>query len=315
MKNIQFALGSFLFVAFLVSSTSAQAQRTFVSASGNDGNPCSRTAPCRTLGQALSQTNPAGEVYVLDSAGYGPVTITKGVTIVASQGITAGISVFSGDGIDISAGPADAVVLRGLTINNQGSTGNGIAFNSGGRLHVEDCVVAGFTSAAGRSLFGQGGVTVSNSTMRGNGDGINVHTSGILHVAIDRVRLEANRGDGLLAQTSSPFGPRVVVYDSLACENGGAGFDALNNPNPPLPGVAVVLDLEHCIASNNNIGVLSKSSAPGIGTIVRVSNCLVTDNNFGLEANGFGAVLFSRGNNTVEENGISITGTQTYNAR
>src|SRR5215831_7904358 len=91
----------------VASSASAQVQRTFVSGLGSDGNPCSRTAPCRTFPQAVSQTNSGGEVYVLDSAGFGAFTITKPVSIVAPQGVTAGISVFSGDGITINAGASD----------------------------------------------------------------------------------------------------------------------------------------------------------------------------------------------------------------
>src|SRR5215471_16146383 len=105
---------TFLFASFLVlmtiSSASAQVQRTYVSGLGSDANPCSRTAPCRTFTQAISQTNPGGEVYVLDTAGYGPFAITKTLSVVA-QGVTAGISVFSGDGNDINAGPTDTVIL------------------------------------------------------------------------------------------------------------------------------------------------------------------------------------------------------------
>src|SRR5262245_32153968 len=109
-------LGLLMFLAFLASLSRAQGvQRTFVSGLGNDGNPCSRTAPCRTFPQAISQTSAGGEVYVLDSAGYAAFTITKSVSIVAPLGVTAGISVFSGDGIDISIGSNDTVILRGLT--------------------------------------------------------------------------------------------------------------------------------------------------------------------------------------------------------
>src|SRR5215471_12301990 len=114
-KLIRSILRSFLFLAFAASLSHAQGvQRTFVSGLGNDSNPCSRTAPCRTFGQAISQTNSGGEVYVLDSAGFGAFAITKPVSIVAPQGVTAGISVFSGDGITINAGASDVIILRGL---------------------------------------------------------------------------------------------------------------------------------------------------------------------------------------------------------
>src|SRR5215471_13629595 len=102
-KAIRLAVLSFLFVAFFESASIAQ-QRTFVSGGGNDLNACSRTAPCRTFGHAISQTSVGGEVIVLDSAGYGAFTITQAVSIIAPPGIYAGISVFSGDGIDINAG-------------------------------------------------------------------------------------------------------------------------------------------------------------------------------------------------------------------
>jgi hypothetical protein len=71
-------------------------------------------------------------VIVLDSAGYGPVAITKSVSLVAPPGVYAGISVFAGDGIDINVGSSDTIILRGLTVNNQGSTGSGIVFNTAG---------------------------------------------------------------------------------------------------------------------------------------------------------------------------------------
>jgi hypothetical protein len=141
--------GSILFVMLMFSSASAQAQRTFVSGLGNDANPCNRAAPCRNFVQAISGTSAGGEVVVLDSAGCGAIpSITQAVSITAPPGVYAGITVFSGDGIDINAGASDTVILRGLTINNQGSAGNGIVFNSGGTLRIESCVVNGFTTGA-----------------------------------------------------------------------------------------------------------------------------------------------------------------------
>src|SRR5215831_8467973 len=172
MKALRFVLVAFLFSAFSASHVRAQVQRTFVSGLGNDANPCSRTAPCRTFGAAISQTNAGGEVYVLDSAGYGPFSINKSISIIAPLGVTAGISVFSGDGIDINAGGSDTIILRGLTVNNQGSTGNGIVFNTGGTLHIESCVVSGFSNYAsvGVAFFGAGNLEVKDSIVRGNFD-------------------------------------------------------------------------------------------------------------------------------------------------
>src|SRR5207245_7143697 len=110
--------------------TAALAQRTFVSAAtGNDANPCTRTAPCRNFAAAIAQTSPGGEVIVLDSGGYGTFTIAQAISIIAPPGVYAGISVFAGTGITISAGASDVVTLRGLTLTGLGGFA-GIDFNS-----------------------------------------------------------------------------------------------------------------------------------------------------------------------------------------
>jgi hypothetical protein len=292
MKAVRFALGSFLFLAFFASVSMAQAQRTFVSGFGNDMNPCSHAAPCRTFGQAISQTNAEGEVYVLDSAGYGAFIISQSVSIVSPAGVTAGISVFSGDGIDINAGAGDAVVLRGLTVNNQGSTGSGIAFNTGGTLHVESCVVNGFTGGNGAGILSTSGgrLEVKDSILRRNHNGIFI--TGTSFVAVDQVRFESNSGSGLDAQN----GATVTVRNSVASNN-DIGFGARSTTM-----AAVDLNIESCIASNNSTaGIRSESDSTGIAT-VRVSNSTATGNFFGLLIQSPPAVLLSRGNNTVEGN-------------
>ena len=92
--------------AALMQDAAAAIQRTFVSGSGLDSNACSLAAPCRGFAAALAQTLPGGEVVVLDSAGYGPVTISQAVTLVAPSGVYAGISVFSGAGSRSAPGAA-----------------------------------------------------------------------------------------------------------------------------------------------------------------------------------------------------------------
>ena len=88
--------------------------RSFVSGGGTDAGTCERTAPCRTFGYAITQTNAKGEVVALDSSGYGPVTITKAISLIAPKGVHAGISPSSGDAITVAAGTSDHVVLRNL---------------------------------------------------------------------------------------------------------------------------------------------------------------------------------------------------------
>src|SRR5450756_526187 len=122
----------------------ALANRVFVSArSGNNLNSCDNVnTPCQTFAGAVTQLNPDGEVIVLDSGGYGPVTITQGVTIEAPAGVTAFIHPPSGDAITVNAG-AGTVTLRGLVLNV--GTNNGITVNSVGTLNVENCFITGFS--------------------------------------------------------------------------------------------------------------------------------------------------------------------------
>src|SRR5215472_11351460 len=154
-----------LSAASLISSTDAYAlsNRTFVSGSGSDTNPCSLGAPCRSFAGALAQTSPGGEIAVLDTAGYGAVTIGQAVSIVNEEGVEAGITATSGDAISINAGASDVVNLRGLTIVGAGGA-NGITFNSGGALNIQNCVIRGFT-ANGLNLAptGSADINVSNT--------------------------------------------------------------------------------------------------------------------------------------------------------
>src|SRR6516162_9322601 len=99
----------------------AQRARTFVASFGNDSNPCTFASPCKTFQHAIDAVLAGGEVTAIDSAGFGPITITRAVTITSPTGIEAGIvPAAGGNAITINAGPNDAVVLRGLTVNGAG---------------------------------------------------------------------------------------------------------------------------------------------------------------------------------------------------
>jgi hypothetical protein len=238
-------------------------------------------------------------VVVLDSAGYGAFTITQAVSIIAPPGVYAGITVFSGDGITINAGVSDTVILRGLTINNQGSGGSGVFFSTGGTLHIEGCVVNGFSGGIGIRFRAGANLEVKDSIFRGNGNGIAVQpASGTAQAVIDEVRLE-NGGEGLFVAGGST----ATVRNSLASGNSFTGFAAASSDI-----ANAELDLENCLAFNNNTGISAFSASTGTAT-VRVSNSTVTRNNFGLANTGASAVLLSRGNNTVEGNQTNTSGT------
>src|SRR2546422_3201772 len=110
-------LGSLAIVLLGPTLLSAQATRTWVSGVGDDANPCSRTAPCKTFAGAISKTAPGGEIDALDPGGFGTLTITKAITIDGGGGQVASVLAAGTVGFTINAGAADRVILRNLAIN------------------------------------------------------------------------------------------------------------------------------------------------------------------------------------------------------
>src|SRR6202521_5545017 len=135
-----------LFVTVLLGTSlaSAQATRTWVSGVGDDANPCSRTAPCKTFAGAISKTAVGGEIDALDSGGFGSVTITKSITI-DGTGTLASIVAAGTNGISINiteaTDTAKSVRLRGLSINGAGSGLNGINIVAANKDSIEVCVI------------------------------------------------------------------------------------------------------------------------------------------------------------------------------
>src|SRR5258708_14357804 len=105
-----------IFVTVLLGAglMSAQATRTWVSGVGDDANPCSRTAPCKTFARAITQTAGGGEIDALDPGGFAAVTITKAVTIASGGGHVASVLVTGTDGIVVAAAAGDVVTLPNL---------------------------------------------------------------------------------------------------------------------------------------------------------------------------------------------------------
>src|SRR5438045_3864257 len=118
-------LGGIVAAMLSVAPASAQATRTWVSGVGDDANPCSRTAPCKTFAGAISKTAGGGEINVLDPGGFGGVTITKSITI--SSTFEAGVLVSGTHGIIVNAGANDQVILEGLDIEGLGTGANGVS--------------------------------------------------------------------------------------------------------------------------------------------------------------------------------------------
>jgi hypothetical protein len=185
------AVKSTVFIGLLLASASAYAQatRTWVSGVGDDVNPCSRTAPCKTFAGAISKTAAGGEIDVLDPGGYGTVTITKSITI-DGQGTMASILASGTNGINVNAGVSDNVILRNLSINGAGTTLglNGINFLAGANLTVENCIIMDFS---------QSGISIAPSTA-------NAMTY-IRNVSID------NTATGVTISTANSAGQNIVA--------------------------------------------------------------------------------------------------------
>jgi hypothetical protein len=207
-----------------------QASRTWVSGVGDDANPCSRTAPCKTFAGAISKTAAGGEIDALDPAGYGALTITKAITIDGGGGQVASVLVSGTNGIVVQAGPNDVVILRNLRFNGIGSGLNGIRFLSGKDLNVENCYIFGFTQNGIDIALNQGtpaSVHVIDSVLKNNG-GTGIRASNAVapnvQVGIDNTKVILDT-IGIDASTNS----RVVVNRSLSENASTDGIKASAN--------------------------------------------------------------------------------------
>jgi hypothetical protein len=292
-----------IFMFAFAAIAQAQATRTWVSGVGDDVNPCSRTAPCKTFAGAISKTAVNGEISTLDPGGFGAVTITKSLTIEGTQGSgygsilnssTIGVSIaydsFSGEGLT-----QRAVRLRNLNINGSGGSGGsavsgtrGIRISGGANsdnseVFVEDCVIDGNFGNPGRGIedvrTGSGAtLVVSNTTIRNMGStGISITGNSNSRVIIAR-SLISNCGLGI----SAAGGPQVFVFDTVVSANAGAGIQADSS----------TIEVDRCLVSKNTgAGFVSNA-----GTI-RVSNTTALGNGVGLATTSAGGSVSSYGNN------------------
>jgi hypothetical protein len=282
------------------------APRTFVSGFGSDANDCSAvTTPCRYFPTALSRTDAGGELIVLDSAAYFNVTITKSVSIIAPPGVYAGIKVSSGSAITINAGANDIVTLRGLTLKGFSNAISGIQGNTVGTLIVEGCSISGFNCGF---LCGNGitfvapnsNLIVINSDISSNHYGLGIYnTTGSVKASIDHVHSENNGTAFDIFPSSS--GTAITNITNSVASNNSAGFSNADNG-----GVArAVMNLEHCIASNNSYAGVVTSNQNNAST-TSLSNCAILGNPNGI-LKGLNGTVYSRQNNTVTDSSVVPT--------
>lgn len=291
-----FTVKVFSFLAVLMFTTIAihgQIARTFVSGiNADDSNPCTNIAPCRTFAAAIAKTSAGGEIDVLETAEYGPVTITKAITIDGGSQI-ASIQANGENGIIVSAGANDSVVLRNLRING-GITGlNGIRFLSGGQLTIDKCEIFSFTmNGVDISQGGSAQASVTNTNI-GTIGGVGIRattTAGVVTVGIDKVRVEwANKG------IEAAFHSRVTVNDSFVQNSASIGILA--------DGDAIVV-VNGSVIDLNGSGVQT-TVASGVAAFAYVSNSEIALNSTGF--NELAGTINTFGNNRFVANGSDGT--------
>jgi hypothetical protein len=265
----------------------AQASRTWVSGVGDDANPCSRTAPCKTFAGAIAKTAVNGEINCLDLGGFGAVTITKSITIDCHE-VFASILNAGTNGINIpfdSFAQADvrkAVRLRNLNLNgvNTGLIGiriTGGAIITGGAVFIEDCLIDGNFSGAARGISeertGGGELFISNTTVRNMG----------------QTAIQVNPGGGAVA------GLRInAVFDNIRVENANFGVAIGNN------GRAMIN--RSVFAGHSQAGI--EAGGPLAAVQVDVSNSVSSNNGTGVQ-NGGGTVTIRLSNNDIVFNGTA----------
>ena len=283
------------FVCAFAAVASAQATRTWVSGVGDDVNPCSRTAPCKTFSGAISKTATGGEISVLDPAGYGTLTITKAITVDGGTGAGWGsvlASGLSGFTINITTNlTTDKVILRNLSINGNNSVGtfHGIRFLDGAELTVENVDIFNFA-----------------------GDGINITQAQQSVTHIRNVTMDRIAGNGVKATTT--VGQALVTLEDSTIHATTSGFDAVANVRGAVKnttfdsgtvcfktsGSGSVVNADDLFVSYCTTGVQASA-----GSTINIGDSMIVQNGTGINLNG--GTINSLSGNSVFSNTVPGT--------
>jgi len=301
MSKVRFTLNILAITILTLTITSlaqAQATRTWVSGVGDDVNPCSRTAPCKTYAGAISKTAKDGEISTLDPGGFGAVTITKSITINgggAGQGygsilasLVNGIIINITDVNDVRK----TVRLDWLNINGASTGLDGIRFIGGNALFVENTLIDGFTGdgieASSASLAAVNQLHLRNVSIRNVANGVNINNSGanatqftMDHCQISKATNGVNAGNGTRGQIS------YSTFSSCS----GSGVTATEGTSPT----------EFAI-NDSSITACGTGVTTGAGTEVLIARVVLTGNGTSL---GLGGTVHTGGNNTIGKNGTN----------
>ncbi len=270
-KILRFFSTAALVVGF-AAVAQAQATRTWVSGVGDDVNPCSRTAPCKTFAGAISKTATGGEISVLDPGGYGTLTVTKAITVDGGSGSGWGSTLFSsvnGFIINITTGLAtDKVILRNLSINGAGTTlgVDGIRFLDGQQLTVENVRIFNF-SGDGIEINQSQGCNVFFKNVKITHGGIGIKTASSAGTIAGTIRdcdIDGMSSHGIQAVSATLFAMHNVSV--ARCTGDGIRSDAANTN----------LIVEDSTVLGNNFGFNE------VAGNLRIANCGMYHNNTNL---------------------------------
>jgi hypothetical protein len=292
-------------VAF-TSLANAQATRTWVSGVGDDVNPCSRTAPCKTFAGAISKTLTDGEINCLDPGGFGAVTVTKSITIdcedtqgaILASGTTGVIVNITGS---TTSDPLATVRLRGLSINGAGSCAapclgthsgiRGINVSSANtrqvKLFLDEMFIHGFVNE-GVLFNGPGGdLVVRDSSIADNGTS-GIRTLSTLAGATGTIHVDVTRTTTHLNQQGIRFEGNTVgtISNSTGSNNSLNGFVCF----PASVGNAEMNIVDSSASDNRQFGVFSGGT--GFTATVRIFNVTAFNNTTQqLSVNAGGSIL------------------------
>jgi hypothetical protein len=283
---LRFILTSVLVVGFSA-ATFGQATRTWVSGVGNDANPCSRTAPCKTFAGAISKTATGGEISVLDPGGFGTVTIGKGLTINGTGTLAGILNSLGSNGIIVNAPGTDTVIIREVSINGAGTGANGIRFLAGKSLMVDHCWIYGQNNSA---------------TSRG----IDVAVPGVSALKVINTVIENVTEDGIhLNSTAGQVNAMISNTEIMNC--GGDGIEAANNVRAAVSNSRIFLDgngirttgsnslfnLDDLFISQVNVALQASSTSA-----IRISDSIIAQNTTGISLNS-GLIESFQGNSLI----------------
>lgn len=321
-RSILFAIAAAMGAMLWSAPAAAQATRTWISGVGDDVNPCSRTAPCKTFAGAISKTAAGGEINCLDPGGFGAVTITKSISLICDN-TQAGIVVAGSSAIVINSTTA-YVVISGLDLEGLGNAPttagiNGVYVINAAAVHVRNTKIRGFRNGYGINFSPQSGnsqLFVDNVTLTENGgSGSPTTTGGITinpaagftgNATITNTQVVDNMNVGIRVDTTGIVGSAInATIDNVTLSNDSAGI-LVKAPNGT--GTVKFLLTDSRVTLNANQGIIVNGTPTSVNA--RVGGTSITGNGTGLMILNT-AQLYSYGDNRLDGNGVdgAFTGT------